>query len=331
VLPEIYLTDDNSRRRAGINATLRRYAEDGVFTEYPDCAVLVRRQTARGNVRLGLLTSVDLERYSFEAGAKAAVRASEGTILSRIPPRVAIRENASVELPHIMILLDDPHKTVVEQLYAQVKGGGAQPLYDFDLNMKGGRITGWRVDMNGFADGALAALQEKADGGFIMAVGDGNHSLAAAKTVWENLKKTLPKDKQISHPARYALAEIVNIYDGGLTFAPIHRAVYGVDTARFQRGLPQLAGHGTVDAYRDAQAYVDGYINQYGGTVDYIHGDAERAAAVNRENAVGVRMPALDKADFFPYVAAHGSMPRKTFSMGEAEEKRYYLEARFIR
>ena len=339
IFPEIYLSADNSARIEAINGTMKRYMDEGVFQEYGDCAILTRRSTKYNAQRLGLVLSVDLEKYSYIQADKPLIRASEETILSRIPPRVKIRENAPVELPHIMLLTDDRNRSVIEPLYKKYKA--AAPVYDFDLNMDGGHITGWAVRENGFIEDALEALLKPkileakygAEDRLLFAVGDGNHSLATAKTVWNNIKQSLSKAEAEAHPARYALVEIVNIYDEGIKFEPIHRVVTGVDRADFIKNLPRPTAD-AVSSVSEIQHYIDLYISEKGGEVDYIHG-ADEVRSIVKENeargAAGIIMPPMKKEDFFNYIVNKGTLPKKTFSMGEGIEKRYYLEARNIR
>ena len=337
--PEIYLSADNEKRIESINREMRRYLDDGIFTEYKNCAVVTRRETKYNKQRLGLVLSVDLEQYSWVEADKALIRASEGTILSRIPPRVKIRENAPVELPHIMLLIDDRERTVIEPLYEKIKA--AAPLYDFDLNMDGGHITGWKTTETAAIETAVQALLKPetlfkkygSDDRLLFAVGDGNHSLATAKAVWQNLKQTLSEAQRKTHPARYALAEVVNIYDEGLKFEPIHRVVFDIDKVKFTKNLPQITAD-AVGSIARIQAYIDAYIAENGGEADYIHGGDEVANIVKengKRGAAGIIMPRMKKEEFFNYIINKGTLPRKTFSMGEGIEKRYYLEARKIK
>lgn len=337
--PEIYLSEDNAPRIESINANMRRYISEEVFTEHKDCAILVKRSTKYNAQRLGLVLTVDLEKYSFIPADKALIRASEGTILSRIPPRIRIRENAPVELPHIMLLFDDKEKTVIEPLYEKFRK--TEPVYDFDLNMDGGRITGWKIKESAFITDALQSLISPkslmrkygcADK-LLFAAGDGNHSLAAAKTAWNSIKQNLSGAEKASHPARFALVEIVNIYDAGIRFEPIHRVVFDVDRAKFKKLLPRPT-EDAVGSVSEIQSYIDDYLLENGGGVDYIHGRDEVVEIVNENShrgAVGIIMPQMRKEEFFNYIVNKGVLPRKTFSMGEGTEKRYYLEARAIK
>ena len=336
--PEIYLSADNTARIKAVNAAMLAYLKDGIFIENKNCAVLTRRETKYNKQRLGLVLSVDLEKYSYIQSDKALIRASESTILSRIPPRVEIRKNAPVELPHIMLLIDDSKRSVIEPLYEKL-GSGA-PLYDFGLNMDGGHLTGWKTSDIAFIEDGLNMLLKtdtlvKKYGSIdrlLFAVGDGNHSLATAKAVWDNLKQTLTEAQKKTHPGRYALVEVVNIYDEGLKFEPIHRVVFGIDKAKFKKNLPPVTAD-AVDSVSRIQSYIDAYLAENGGEVDYIHGADEVANAVKdneKRGSLGIILPRMKKDEFFNYIVNKGTLPRKTFSMGEGIEKRYYLEARKI-
>ena len=347
--PEVYLGKDDGARIAAINDTIRAYLAAGIFTERRGC-VLVER-TSLGRTRVGLLAAVDLEAYSFRSEDRALIRATEGTILSRIPPRVRIREHAPAEFPHIMLLADDREFATVRPLYE--RRDAFEPLYDFELNGGGGRLRGWlvpeTVDVAAPFAGLLepAALRRKygTEEPILFAVGDGNHSLATAKACWEALKAKLTPAEQAVHPARYALAEIVNIHDPGICFEPIHRLVTGVDRAALAADLAAaLTGTGSVRVngtkvaapadtaacYAAVQGFLDGYLAAHGGSVDYIHGAAALEQLTAESGGVGIAMPALGKNDLFAHVLKRGPLPRKTFSMGEANEKRYYLEGRLI-
>ena len=284
------------------------------------------------------------------------MRATEGTILERIPPRVRIREHAPLETPHVMVLVDDPERTLIEPVYA--RRDSLEKLYDFELMEGGGHIRGWLADESGL-ESALAGLNGRADG-LLYAVGDGNHSLATAKTCWENIKKTLSPAEIETHPARWALVELNNLYDPALVFEPIHRALFGVTAAAFRdafsawlkaRGMaleaaaPEKAMFTLVgdpdEAYAmrgltnplplyTLQMFLDEWLKTMrGASIDYIHG-ADAVRELSAKGAVGLLLPAMDKRVLFESVRRGGALPRKTFSMGEANEKRYYLECRRI-
>ena len=291
--------------------------------------------------------------YDFTPGAKTLIRPTEGTVISRVPPRAKIRSGAAVELPHVMMLIDDPGMTVIEPLLS--RRDDLRKLYDFELMQHGGHIRGWAVegkDVRAVVD-AIDALNAKA-GGLLYAVGDGNHSLAAAKQCWLDVQKTLTTEQRESHPARYAMVELVNLNCPALVFEPIHRVLTGVDPAALIADYKEyLAANGADEGEGDdlvafdmthqwrfksahhplrlLQAFLDQYIADHpGAEIDYIHGDDALRQLVNRPDAMGFMPRAFDKAELFGFIRQWGVLPRKTFSMGEANEKRYYLEARTI-
>lgn len=375
MLPEIYLDKEGEAERiAAIRKTMDQYLSDGTLQKMPAGCMLLKR-TAEGRTRLGLVLATDLESYDFNKGATSLTRATEGTVVERIPPRLRIREGAPLELPHIIILIDDPEKSVIEPLVNAPK----KRIYDTDLMLDGGHITGDFIeekDLEGMQE-ALSALYDKAvekygDGSVIFqAMGDGNHSLATAKTNWENLKKTLTPEEQKNHPARYALCEIENIHDDGIVFEPIHRVLFGKngktgldllsDTMMLliqQNGGVRLAEEGAtaqegsfaipyLTGERRGTIIIDGPTNKLevgalqnvldvivkergDADIDYIHGTKAVETLSAQEGNIGFMLPSMDKSLLFPAVAADGALPRKTFSMGEANEKRYYIETRYI-
>ncbi|MDD6683998.1 MAG: DUF1015 domain-containing protein [Clostridiales bacterium] len=351
IIPECYL-DESDQRVPQIQQEMEYYLNTGILEDAVHGMVLLCRATQSGS-RLGLVMTIDLEHYSFDKEATPLIRPTEGTILSRIPPRQKVRRGAALELAHVMLLCDDPGRTVIEPVYE--KRHALRPLYDIDLMLDGGHATGWAIEdedtLKQIAQ-ALAALQEKLpEKGILLAVGDGNHSLATAKAHWMEVKKTLPESEWENHPARFATVELNNIYDEALIFEPIHRVIFD-STAQHIRDLlkeadlslemnnpdlvlvtasgdlPLKIGHplhtlpvGTVQTLLDQ----DDTLN-----LDYVHGEDAVREIVENENAVGILLPAMDKALLFPAVEKGGPLPRKTFSMGEANEKRYYIEARKI-
>lgn len=355
IFPEVYLEDGDAKERiAAINATMQSYLDGGVFRTLKDSFVLVKRETAYGNTRLGIVAPVDLEEYSYVHPTEATIRATEGVVANRIPPRLAIRENAPIELPHVMLLIDDRDKSIIEPYYK--KRGELEKLYDFDLNMNGGHLTGWRLD----AHEVMAKLDVYAkkvrglygvDTDFVFAVGDGNHSLATAQAHWKNVRKGLSAEERENHPARFALVEIENLHCDGIVFEPIHRFVFGVDDADFAlymstvlKGESRLKMFTTnmeysiavnannTEAIAEVQDAIDAYVSSHpGASVDYIHGLENLHSVADSSDGVAVQMPCIEKAELFGYVAEHGNLCRKAFSMGEAEEKRYYFEAKKIR
>ena len=366
VLPEVYLEqDDVGRRIAQINASMRAYLDSGLFRVLNDSYVYVERTVAPGRVRRGLVGKIDLEQYDYSADSRSLVRPTEGTVESRLPPRMRVREQAPLESPHIMVLIDDALHTVIEPL--QKQKNAMEPLYDFDLMADGGHIAGWRVagDLCAQVDAAMLFLlsgQQCCRGvcrecapPMLIAVGDGNHSLATAKACWEKIKPTLSERERRVHPARYALAELVNLHDGALAFEPIHRVLFDVDPNSvldaLQKQLGACAdGQGQVFTYAAGgrtgrlvvanppsplaagtlQGFIDGYLAAHGGTVDYIHGGDVVMELSKKPGAIGFLLPAMEKSQLFPTVRESGALPRKTFSMGHAYEKRFYLECRKI-
>lgn len=353
-----------------VNNTMTRYLREERFRTLPASLIYVERRLDNLRLRRGLVGMVDLEQYDYEPGAEAQVRATEGTVMARIPPRVAVRKNAPLELPHVMLLADDPEKTVLEPLSA--RKDQMEKVYDFDLMERGGHIAGWRLDGESMALVA-AALRKLADPAafrarygvedkpvLLFAVGDGNHSLATAKECYERQKKLFPPEQWASLPARYALVELNNLHDDSLEFEPIHRVVFGADPeelldalAAFYPGSSRTdrpEGHrlawvargqeGTVSVPQPSaqlpvgtlQHFLDEYLLSHpGARVDYIHGEDVVRSLAAQPDTVGFLLPAMGKEELFPTVIHDGVLPRKTFSMGEAHDKRFYLEARRIR
>jgi uncharacterized protein (DUF1015 family) len=327
-----------------ISLAMQSYLEKGIFREYGNSLVYVERKLSNGRVRRGLVGAIDLESYDYSPDSRAPVRASEMTVPDRLPPRVAARASASLELPHVIALLDDAEMSVIEPLGR--RKDSFEKLYSFDLMEGGGHIAGWRVP-----DGEterVAGLVNGLRGEAIMIIGDGNHSLAAAKARWDEMKRNGAKDA----PARYALAELNNVYDPAVEFKAIHRAVFGVDARQFVRDMERaIGGPGRYrvgwrssgesgefaaaascigDAIEAVQSFIDDASGKTGCRVDYIHGgDALESLSAARDN-VGIIMPAMDKSDFFGAVLSRGVFPRKSFSIGESRDKRYYLECRKI-
>jgi uncharacterized protein (DUF1015 family) len=354
VLPEVYLKDNFENRIKNINANMEKYLDSGIFKDELESFILVERSTPYQKRRLGLMIAVDLEEYSYEKGSKSRIRATEGTIIERLPPRVKIREKAALEFPHIMLLIDDKDKTIIEPLFE--RHNELEKLYDFELNMGGGHIKGYKADDSKKIKEDILKLLNKdtlikkygRTEEFLFAVGDGNHSLATAKNCWENLKITLTDEQKINHPARFALCELVNLYDDGLCFEPIHRFVEGVDPEKFIKNLPEsgkdsagilIAGNklpywvsfDIALAVKTVDDYISKYIAENGGTVDYIHGETSLKALTEKNSkSVGIILPKMNKETLFLSVMDNGSLPKKTFSMGEAQEKRYYIEGKKI-
>ena len=360
ILPEAELGSENEANTVKqINAAMERYLAENVFRVYPNSYVYVERTLADGSVRPGLLGAVDLECYDYHAGSHSAIRATEKTVLERIPPRQRVRKDAAVELPHVLMLCDDDEKTLIEPI-AAVRDS-LPMLYDFDLMEQGGHITGWLVQGEVAAEfdkrfAAFAATVDKkyADlgGSVLLAVGDGNHSLATAKSCYEALKEANPGVDLSGHPARYSLVELENIHDPSLVFAPIHRIILDTDAEKLLRDLSAVCADGgyrvqwvigekTGTVYLDKargelavavlQEFLDKWLAENAGIIDYIHGDEDVKELAQKENAIGFLLPAMEKHQLFRGVISGGALPRKTFSMGHAREKRYYLEGRKIR
>ncbi len=349
VYPEAFLSEGDARITK-INSKMAQYVEDGIFNTYKNCFIYVERTLPGGRVRKGIVGSIDLEDYDFHKGVKCPIRATEGTVLERIPPRVKIRENAPLELPHVMLLVDDKEKTIVEN----IKKG--EKIYDFTLMQNGGQLAGWLVDGEE-ADSLIARVEKFAENvpdGLVFAVGDGNHSLATAKTCWENIKATLSDEEKKTHPARFCLIELENIHDDVLEFEPIHRVVFDIeDKDAFLQNLKEALGcteedNGTdkIVITKDGEEYplyigkptsplavgsVQKYLDSVGAEVDYIHGADVTAELSQKDGAVGILLPKPDKSSLFETVIKDGALPRKTFSMGEANEKRFYMEAKEIK
>lgn len=391
ILPEVYLNSpDKPARIEKIRETMKEYIAEGagsqnsVFAAPRKSMVYIERKTAFGRMRRGLVTQIDLETYEWKPFSKANIRATEATIVERIPPRMEIRRGAPLELPHIMLLVDDKDDLLIGGAGNAVNS--KTPLYDGELMCNGGSITGWAVESSDEIERVteavtkLADAKRAADGStFLFAVGDGNHSLATAKAVWDEYKETLVAggaDEATLRdcPVRYALVEIVNIYDTGLTFEPIHRVIFDCDVEKLIKTLAEklggsvseMAGAGQLEAavkashadfgfaYREgghgAQKYVllktgitelavarlqpeiDEFLKSTAGAkkpeIDYIHGSDEVLKLGERENAVGILLPPIAKDSFFETISGRGPLPRKSFSMGEADEKRFYLECR---
>ena len=370
-LPEVYLEDpDKEERIEKVNATMGEYLSSGIFESHPDSYILVERRTA-GGTRFGLVGRFDLEKYDFSPDSKSLIRATEGTILSRIPPRREIRKNAELELPHIVVLISDSRRSVIEPL--RDKRDTFRVAYDADLMLGGGHLTGYFVDSREDIEAIGKALEElyatlDPANPLLFAMGDGNHSLATAKSMWEDRKKEIPESQWADDPARYALAEVENIYDEGLGFEPIHRAFFGLSRKEFDRTLAGYAEsvackpisreemHGLINSGLGRFALSDGnglYLYEARGTakalaawtiqsviddllarkacqVDYIHGTDETLSLAGNGN-LALILPDISKDTFFSSIITDKAFPRKTFSIGHAEEKRYYMEARRIR
>ena len=361
ILPEAHLgTADESAIVKSINATMEKYLEEDVFEDYKKSYIYVERTLLNGTVRPGLIGMVDLEEYDYNPGSVSAVRATEKTVLERIPPRQRVRKDASIEFPHVLMLADDDQKQLIEPISA-IKDRLYQ-VYDFDLMEGGGHISGWVVrgeDAQAFdqrLEAYIASVPAKyADlngAPVTLAVGDGNHSLATAKSCYEALKAANPDLDLSSHPARWALVELENIHDDSQVFEPIHRILFHVDGKKLLADLQEVCAEegfaveyvmgqqrGTLYLDRSKgelavailQEFLDKWMLDNSAEIDYIHGDDEVAELAQQENAVGFLLPSMEKYQLFRGVISGGVLPRKTFSMGHAREKRYYLEGRRIK
>lgn len=368
-VPEIYLNDaDIDDRISDVNKNMKKYIDAGLFAEYKDAYIFVERTLANGVKRLGIVGSVDLEDYEYEVGSTTKVRATEGTVVSRIPPRLKVRNDACIELPHIMLLIDNDECDIIEP-NLDLKDD-FEVLYDFDLMQNSGHITGYKMsneaakildkklaafdDINAFND--KYGVNEKNP--LIFAMGDGNHSLATAKAYYENLKKEIGEENAKNSPARYALCELVNLHDKSLVFEAIHRVIFGINAENFIKELGEkyLISHddeasgqsfilvnegkkqkvtitNTTEYLTVAtvSAFIDDYIKRHGGEVDYIHGDDVVYDLCQEKSNVGIILDAMSKTDLYKSVIVDGALPRKTFSMGDACDKRFYIEARKIK
>ncbi len=360
VLPEVYLGADNSAQAAQIADTMSDYLNRGIFKAYPGSYVYVERRLQNGSIRRGVVGALDLEAYDYHSGAATPVRATERTVEERIPARMAIRKLAPLELPHILLLCDDREQTLLESVAAEK--GSLPQLYDLELMAGGGHLSGWLLSGKHAADFTARVVEyEQATARryesvgmapLLYAVGDGNHSLAGAKACWETLKRENPGADLSAHPARYALLELENLHDESQQFEPIHRIVKQTDPAVLLAALLDAvctdSGY-PVKWYAEGksgtlylnpakgdlpvgilQTFLDAYLPQAGGSIDYIHGDDVLYDLAAAPGCVGFQLEAIPKESFFTGIAHDGVLPRKTFSMGHACEKRYYLEARKI-
>ena len=378
--PEVYLEKPGGEERIkNIQSTMKKYLEAGVLQ--PREGLIYVERSVAGKTRKGIVLALDLERYDYTKGSSSLIRATEGTIVERLPPRMKIREGAALELPHILVLIDDPQRTVIEPLMAAKPK--LEKLYDFDLMLDSGHLAGYAVNGD-YENKVIEALRNLATSEtfaakygigsdkpvLLFAMGDGNHSLAAAKAIWEKIKSQVGMD----HPARYALVEIENVHDEGLEFEPIHRVLFGlkkdifaamksafganfsytpvasaeamvkaVDSANGEKQAIGLVGggkqFGVVEIAHPSsnlpvgtlQAFLDPFIKDGGAEkIDYVHGQDVTVRLGGQPGNAGIYLPGMSKSDLFKTVILDGALPRKTFSMGEAREKRFYMEARRI-
>lgn len=352
--PEIYLKRDIVNEVVKVQAEMKKYLSEGIFEEF-EGFVLVEREVGSDS-RVGLMAAIDLEAYDWHR-VKTPIRATEDTLMERLPVRIAIRKEAEIESPHAMVLLDDERREIIEPLYA--RRDSFKKLYDFELNMGGGHIRGWLVPHE-FEEEILKKTEalnaperqiEKygSDAGIMLAVGDGNHSVATAKVCYEELKKSLSAEEAQLSPARKMLVELVNLHGGGMEFSPIHRYFKKRDDDFIGRLRGALYGEGRLriiydgseeyikcplnpgEAITEIQRLVEAYIKQTGAEVDYVHDLKYLKECVSASSGMGIVMPAFRREDLFGYVVNVGNLPKKAFSIGEAEQKRYYLECRKIK
>ena len=365
-LPEVYLEDvDVETRLNNINLTMDKYLNEDIFDEYKDTMIYLERTDSTGKVREGLIGMIDLEAYDYNKGSDSLVRATEKTVIERIPPRKKVRINAPLELPHIMILIDDEKKQIIETLKNKVKE--EDKVYDFDLMMNGGHSKGYLLSSevideitNKLSDlGELNYFNAKYDvnvtNPLLFAMGDGNHSLATAKACYEEVKTRLGSEA-INHPSRYALVELVNIHSDALDFEPIHRVIFDTNPKDLLSKLYEYydineTGNGQKITYITSneektiyisnpksniatgtlQIFLDEYLNTNSGKIDYIHGDDVTRDLSKKDNNIGFLLPKMEKNELFRTVILDGALPRKTFSMGHSDDKRFYLECRRIK
>lgn len=383
ILPEVYLNDaDKPERIKKIRENMKNYLDNGVFADAEKAFIYMERQTAYGRTRKGLIAEIDLDTYEWKPFSNANIRATEATIVERIPPRMEIRRGAPVELPHIMLLVNDKDGLLVEGAGKTAKASGRKPVYNGKLMLNSGAVTGWTLKTESEVESVRLALSKiadknkNADGSvFLFAVGDGNHSLATAKAVWDEEKARLTAagasaEEIEASPIKYALVEIVNIYDEGLTFEPIHRVVFGCDAGKMIASLAEtLEGKlSNVDSADTLEKSVHNSENSFGfvyagpdgntkytlletsitdlavsrlqpvlddylkaeekSEIDYIHGSEEVFRLGGKNGAISIMLPPVAKDSFFETINGRGPLPRKSFSMGEADEKRFYLEVR---
>lgn len=366
ILPECYLEDsDKSEKVKKINSTMNSYLERNFFKKLPPGFVIIDRSTPYVSSRKGMILAVDLDKYSFAVDTDSLIRPTEGTVLDRLPPRIEIRKNAPLDLPHILLLINDSEKSIIEKAFEEEEF--FETLYDFDLMQGGGHVRGKHISDEVYLEkicSAFEKLYEKND--MLFAVGDGNHSLAAAKEIWDKLKREGASEE---HPARYALVEVENIFNDGIIFKPIHRILFEVDRNDFfselkksfnvqitvldsedemkkmvcesvqehRVGFIHENGFGCLSiakpeiklTYEVIQNFIDKYRQSHKSVnIDYIHGGQALKDLSLKKNNLGLFLNAIKKEEFFDMIVEGGALPRKTFSIGEAEEKRYYIESR---
>lgn len=367
ILPEVFLEDENVEERIKeINLNMEKYLNENIFEEYNDTMIYLERTDSTGKVREGLIGKIDLEAYDYNIGSNSLVRATEKTVIERIPPRKKVRQNALLELPHIMILIDDEKKNIIESLKNKVSSEDL--VYDFDLMLDAGHIKGYKLGSDTIDEittgllslGELSYFNNKYNvnetNPLLFAMGDGNHSLATAKACWEDIKKELTEEERENHPARYALVELVNIHSDALDFEPIHRVIFKTNASKLIESLKSyyitneegkgqeliyITKEGEKKLYIEnprsnltvgsLQIFLDEYLKENEGKIDYIHGDEITRQMGSKEGNISFLLPKMEKSDLFRSVILDGALPRKTFSMGHSDDKRFYLESRKIK
>ena len=361
MLPEAYLgSEEEDEKIRKIQSTMKNYADDHLLKTYENSLVYVERTLQNGKIRRGIVGAIDLEQYSYTPEHEAKIRSTEKTVMERIPPRMKIRYQAPIELPHVILLCDDWKNEVLEIVTEQK--ANLEKLYEFDLMQEGGHIAGWLVDgevkeqflekLRSYEEQMTEKYKDLSDDPMVYAVGDGNHSLATAQACYEKLKKNHQWEHIKDHPARYALVELENLHDDSQQFEPIHRVITGTDpeelihalkteccseegqTIRCYYGKKEEVLHLNLHKHQLAvdkiQTFLDKYLKDNSGCIDYIHGEDVLKELSKEEQTIGIELPAMEKDQLFPSVMTDGTLPRKTFSMGHACEKRYYIEGRKI-
>lgn len=351
VLPEIYLEENAAERIGQIAKNMTAYQANGVFKTYNDSFVYVERTLLDGSIRPGIVGMIDLEQYHYDPSKKPSIGATEQTVLERIPPRIAVRREAAIEFPHVILFCNDDQDRIVAPV--RLNKDNLPKLYDFMLMEDGGHIAGWLVDgeqAKQLQDGITAYLNDAQ--GSALLVADGNHSLVTAKCWYEELKEKNPGVDLSNHPARYALVELENILDPSVVFEPIHRVLFEIEPEKLLADLAAISAPGgaavdwvigdrkgtiNLDVPKGEltvsvlQKFLDQWLKDNGGKIDYIHDtDAVEALAV-QDKTIGLLLPVFDKTELFAFGASGKILPRKTFSLGHGREKRYYLEGRKIK
>lgn len=359
MLPEAELgIKDPELESIRINETMQSYLDNGVLRSLRDSYIYLERTLSSGSVRRGIVGMLDLEYYDWKADTKLPVRATERTVEDRLPPRISVRKNAPLEMPHVLLFIDDPKNYVMDSV---LKG---ENLYDFELMQGGGHIKGYRVADNAAIQNAFEKLKDPdeliskygtASEPMLLAIGDGNHSIAAAKKYWNEVKEKLSAEEREDHPARFALVEVLNIHDEAIIFEPIHKVLLNTDNLDFipaarqyfsdklgeGKKLKLIAGDKTEELeladmtvgqlVDSAESFISGYRSTHGGRIDYIHGDDECTELSHRADSCGILLPKMEKSELFTSVLKGGPFPKKSFSIGLGPDKRYYLECRRIK